>query len=113
MEDLRPDIQGWSLESDDRLLRALTSFSSKIVARTQQVYDDLETLGEQTLSTQSQLQNTFNSFLMLSSGQFIENRVVRDTILAKKIAEEEKKTNRSKRRRYKWTKPSTSCNTNY
>eukprot|EP01083_Nonionella_stella_P064892 169600_1 len=88
MEDLRNSIQGWSLESDDRLLRALSAFSNKIVERTKQVNDDLETLGEQTRATQSQLQNTFNRFLMLQSGQFIENRVVRDQQTAKKIHEE-------------------------
>ena len=89
MEDLRGNVKkNWSLESDDRLLRALTSFSNKIVERTQQVNDDLETLGEQTRATQSQLQNTFNRFLMLQNSQFIENRVVRDQEMAKKIHEE-------------------------
>merc|ERR1712130_996671 len=53
--------------------------------------DDLTTLGEQTRSTQSQLQNTFNRFLMLQSGQFIENRVVRDQTAAQKIADEQRK----------------------
>ena len=89
MEVLRDNVKrNWSLESDDRLLRALTSFSNKIVERTQQVNDDLETLGEQTRATQSQLQNTFNRFLMLQNSQFIENRVVRDQEMAKKIHEE-------------------------
>ena len=50
----------------------------------------MEELGEQTRATQSQLQNTFNRFLMLQSGQFIENRVVRDSNVAKDIADEKK-----------------------
>eukprot|EP01084_Bolivina_argentea_P296481 510638_1 len=91
MEDLRGSIKTWSLESDDRLLRALSTFSAKISERTREVNDNLETLGEETRSAQSQLQNTFNRFLMLQSGQFIENRVVRQTGAAKQAAEEKKR----------------------
>merc|ERR1712228_220740 len=43
------------------------------------------------MGTQSELQNTFNRFLMLQSGQFIENRVVRDQTAAKQIEEEKKR----------------------
>jgi len=87
MEELRKSVSNWNLDCDDRLLRGLQSFSNKIIERSQQLEDELETLGEQTRSSQLNLANTFNKFLMLSSGQFIESRVVRDNVAEKKPEE--------------------------
>eukprot|EP01084_Bolivina_argentea_P112278 200257_1 len=71
METLRKDIKGWSLESDDKLLRALQLFSSKILEQTERVDNDLHSLYEETCATSVQLQNASNRFSLLSSNKFV------------------------------------------
>ena len=92
MEQLRGFIQDWSLESDDRLLRGLQALSDKIIERTVSLEDNLATLNEETRTAKLQLSNTFNKFLMLSSGQFIENRVVKEVLPEQKITNMDEKS---------------------
>jgi len=65
----------WSLASDAGLLLHLKEFSTKLTNRTQALERKVDGLVFATKATEVGLHNTFNSLLMLSNTQYIENRV--------------------------------------
>eukprot|EP00743_Colponemidia_sp_Colp-15_P005413 GILK01005818.1.p1 GENE.GILK01005818.1~~GILK01005818.1.p1 ORF type:complete len:751 (+),score=153.68 GILK01005818.1:48-2255(+) len=73
----------WNLSSDNKLFDQLEAFSARIIQRTKELEKDVNDLIFQAGSTSVRLHNTFNEFLMLSSSQFIENRVYDDDEIEK------------------------------
>jgi len=70
----------WSLASDAGLLNFVKDFSQKFIEKTQTTQKSLNELFHDTQSCEVKLNNTFNKFIMLSSTQYVENRVMDDFI---------------------------------
>jgi len=78
MDDLRKDIRNWTLASDRKLLAYLQTFGDDLVLKTKSLQNDLDTLFFETRTAEINLNNCFTNLTMLSSKQFIENRVYDD-----------------------------------
>ena len=76
---LRPQVDEWTLEADQKLLNALRGFSRSILESAVNVQNDIEELCFSVDTADVRLQNTVNELLLLSNTQFIENRVREDT----------------------------------
>ncbi|RYY89278.1 hypothetical protein EON63_00990 [archaeon] len=63
----------WNLSVDEKLLKALGNFSSKIVERTKVCIRHMDELSYEIADSEVSLKNTFNEFLLLGNTQFIEN----------------------------------------
>jgi len=75
LAELRDGVSSWNLASDSGLYNYLQEFSSRIISRTKEVGVQVEELIYETKKADVRVHNAFNSFLLLSNVQFVENRV--------------------------------------
>jgi WASH complex subunit FAM21 len=75
VDNLRKQVGKWSLGSDKMLLKLLQDLDTSMQTQIRTLENDMQGLEQETNSLNYQLQNCFNSLMMLSSEQFIENRV--------------------------------------
>lgn len=73
MEELKSEVSSWSLASDQKLLEALQRLSNQFVDQAQSCMGKVSELGQDVVTSEVCLRNTFNEFLMLGNSQFIEN----------------------------------------
>jgi hypothetical protein len=62
-----------SFSFSSQLLAFLQTFATNVTTRTKALQNDLEDLVFESQAADLRLHNTFNSLLMLSNNQFIEN----------------------------------------
>ncbi|KAM4591850.1 WASH complex subunit 2A isoform 2-T2 [Odontesthes bonariensis] len=75
LEEIRQHSANWSLAADSGLFLFLQDFSQRMLSKTHEIENQLDSLIRDTKATDSRLHSVFNDFLMLSNTQFIENRV--------------------------------------
>src|SRR5690606_28708071 len=75
LDKMRKEVPDWSLASDSNLLKYITEWGERLKSKTFEVQKEVNNLSLLTSSIDIQLHNTFNSFLLLSNSQFVENRV--------------------------------------
>lgn len=73
MNQLKLEVDSWSLASDCKLLEYLQNFSSNLTDKTKSFVGKVEELTFDVAESEVCLRNTFNEFLMLGNSQFIEN----------------------------------------
>jgi hypothetical protein len=70
---LKSEAITWNLSSDSKLLESLQQFSDDITSKTKSFVEKIDELAFDVSESELYLKNTFNEFLMLGNGQFIEN----------------------------------------
>eukprot|EP01118_Nematostelium_gracile_P013619 TRINITY_DN5167_c0_g1_i1.p1 TRINITY_DN5167_c0_g1~~TRINITY_DN5167_c0_g1_i1.p1 ORF type:complete len:363 (-),score=130.82 TRINITY_DN5167_c0_g1_i1:118-1155(-) len=80
LKELRDEQSQWTLASDAGLLHFLEDFSSRLMSRTKDLENQVDSLVYDSISMEIKVHNTFNEFLMLSNTQFVENRVYEEDI---------------------------------
>jgi len=78
IDQLRKEVGKWSLGSDKLLLKHLQELDANMHAQIKALESDMQNLTTETEQVHYTIQNCFNSLMMLSSTQFIENRVYDD-----------------------------------
>jgi hypothetical protein len=73
LDNLKGDKTHWSLDSDQKLLEALQTFSKSVNDTVTKTTQTVDSLGFEVADTSVSLRNVFNEFLMLGNSQFIEN----------------------------------------
>lgn len=73
MDQLKAEVNNWSLASDCKLLEYLQKFSSGLTEKTKNFVGKIDELSFEVAESEVGLHNTFNEFLMLGNSQFIEN----------------------------------------
>jgi len=61
-----------------KLLNYIENFSNNITSKSKDLMDKVDGLRFRVTDAKVRLNNTFNEFIMLADGQFIENRVYED-----------------------------------
>lgn len=72
MEDLKSEIPNWSLQSDQRLLSVLKTFSDNLLYQIQEASASIDTLSKDTTQLEVKVGNAINRFQLLSHSQYIE-----------------------------------------
>ena len=72
---MRGNVGNWTLAADSGLLLYLKDFSKRMTERIADMTTQVDGLVTESKRTETRLHNCFNDFLMLSSVQFVENRV--------------------------------------
>ncbi|XP_065644622.1 WASH complex subunit 2 isoform X2 [Hydra vulgaris] len=85
---LRNCSKEWSLAGDAGLLLYLQEFSHQILSKTTDIEKLVDNIYNITKGSGVKVHNTFNDFLMLSSSQFIENRVYDEETVNEKVDKE-------------------------
>ncbi|XP_012557072.2 WASH complex subunit 2A isoform X1 [Hydra vulgaris] len=85
---LRNCSKEWSLAGDAGLLLYLQEFSHQILSKTTDIEKLVDNVYNITKGSGVKVHNTFNDFLMLSSSQFIENRVYDEETVNEKVDKE-------------------------
>jgi len=78
MDSLRSEIGKWNLASDKKLYQLLERFTDDLISKTKNLQNDLDGLQFETKAAELKLNNCFTGLMMLSSSQFVENRVYDD-----------------------------------
>ncbi|KAL0210732.1 hypothetical protein P9112_009030 [Eukaryota sp. TZLM1-RC] len=91
LEQLRSEASSWSLASDADLLTWMRSFATRLVKQAQTVEDDVNSLVNTVKKLSVDANNSMNDFLVLSSTQFVENRVSEADVSEDTSAQDETK----------------------
>ena len=88
-DELRHIRAKWSLAGDAGLLLYLQDFSQRILSKTTDIEKVVGNLSNSAKGSHAKVYNTFNEFLMLSSNQFIENRVYDEEVVPEEPSEKD------------------------
>ena len=74
LDELRDAADGrWTLANDEAVLSHLRQLSASILQRTVELQGRVASVAHEAAATDARVHNVFNSFLSLSSTQFVEN----------------------------------------
>lgn len=91
-DEMKKSAEQWNLSSDVGMLLHLQEFSQKLLKRTHEIQEQVDSLNHDTKLTNIRLHNVFNGFVMLANTQFVENRVYDEEVVVQDQSNGNKKT---------------------